>query len=150
MSDVIETRPIVVSQTQAQPKLVRVPGFGVGEKPTALISIITAIGCLALWWLVARLGLVSHLFLPRPDEVLTQIGVVYRDGYAGASLSEHVLASLFRIVIAAAIAIGVGIVIATIVGATESIPWRWSIGIAAVPAAIMFGLLLRLPKAPDG
>jgi MFS family permease len=53
-----------------------------------------------------------------------------------------------RLVLCFQIAIGIGIVIATIVGASESIPWRWSIGVAAVPAAIMFGLLLRLPESP--
>ncbi|MGO6684101.1 hypothetical protein AB9E03_34360, partial [Rhizobium leguminosarum] len=53
--------------------------------------------------LLAQLGVVPHLFLPRPDEVLTQIGDIYRDGYAGASLSEHVFASLFRNVFAALI-----------------------------------------------
>ncbi|MGY5777518.1 ABC transporter permease subunit [Rhizobium sp. LEGMi135b] len=128
MSDIIETRPIVVSQKEAQPKLVRVPGFGVGEKPTIAISIATAVVCLALWWLVAKLGLVSHLFLPRPDEVLTQIGVVYRDGYAGASLGEHILASLFRIVVAAAIAIGVGIPVGLLMGLN-----RWAKGILDTP-----------------
>jgi len=51
-------------------------------------------------------------------------------------------------VLAFQIAIGVGIVIATLVGASESIMWRLSIGIAAVPAAIMLGLLLRLPESP--
>ncbi|MGY5804277.1 ABC transporter permease subunit [Rhizobium sp. LEGMi12c] len=128
MSDIIETRPIVVSETQAQPKLVRIPGFGVGEKPTIAISFATAIVCLALWWLVAKLGLVSHLFLPRPDEVWTQIGVVYRDGYAGASLSEHILASLFRIVVAAAIAIGIGIPVGLLMGLN-----RWAKGILDTP-----------------
>ncbi|SEH65180.1 MFS transporter, sugar porter (SP) family [Mycolicibacterium rutilum] len=53
-----------------------------------------------------------------------------------------------RLVLCFQIAIGVGIVIATIVGASESIPWRWSIGAAAVPAAIMLVLLLRLPESP--
>ena len=53
-----------------------------------------------------------------------------------------------RLVLCFQIAIGVGIVIATIAGASESIPWRWSIGAAAVPAAIMLGLLLRLPESP--
>jgi sugar porter (SP) family MFS transporter len=53
-----------------------------------------------------------------------------------------------RLVLAFQIAIGVGIVIATVVGASESIVWRWSIGIASVPAAIMLGLLLRLPESP--
>ena len=53
-----------------------------------------------------------------------------------------------RLVLCFQIAIGVGIVIATIVGASESIGWRWSIGAAAVPAAIMLVLLLRLPESP--
>ena len=53
-----------------------------------------------------------------------------------------------RLVLCFQIAIGVGIVIATIVGASASIPWRWSIGAAAVPAAVMLILLLRLPESP--
>ncbi len=53
-----------------------------------------------------------------------------------------------RLVLCFQIAIGVGILIATMVGASESIPWRWSIGIAAVPGALMLGLLLRLPESP--
>lgn len=53
-----------------------------------------------------------------------------------------------RLVLCFQIAIGVGIVIATIVGASESISWRISIGAAAVPAAIMLALMLRLPESP--
>ena len=53
-----------------------------------------------------------------------------------------------RLVLAFQIAIGVGIVIATLVGASEAIPWRVSIGSAAVPALIMLALLLRLPESP--
>jgi sugar porter (SP) family MFS transporter len=53
-----------------------------------------------------------------------------------------------RLVLCFQIAIGVGIVIATIVGASESIDWRVSIGSAAVPAAIMLVLMLRLPESP--
>ena len=53
-----------------------------------------------------------------------------------------------RLVLCFQIAIGVGIVIATIVGATESVDWRVSIGAAAVPAALMLVLMLRLPESP--
>ena len=53
-----------------------------------------------------------------------------------------------RLVLFFQIAIGVGIVIATITGATEVIDWRVAIGAAAVPAGIMFLLLLRLPESP--
>jgi sugar porter (SP) family MFS transporter len=53
-----------------------------------------------------------------------------------------------RLVLFFQIAIGVGIVIATIVGASEVVDWRVAIGMAAVPAAIMFALMLRLPESP--
>lgn len=46
------------------------------------------------------------------------------------------------------VGIGVGIVLSTIVGATEALDWRIAIGAAAVPAAIMFVLMLRLPGSP--
>ncbi len=53
-----------------------------------------------------------------------------------------------RLVLCFQLAIGVGIVISTLVGATESVDWRISIGSAAVPAAIMLALQLRLPESP--
>ena len=53
-----------------------------------------------------------------------------------------------RLVLTFQVGIGVGIVISTIVGATEVVPWRVSIGSAAVPALIMFVLMLRLPESP--
>jgi len=63
-----------------------------------------------------------------------------------AELSPSVLRG--RLVLCFQVAIGVGIVIATIVGATDSISWRWSIGAAAVPAVIMFAFLVSLPESP--
>jgi sugar porter (SP) family MFS transporter len=53
-----------------------------------------------------------------------------------------------RLVLAFQLAIGVGIVISTLVGASESVSWRISIGSAAVPALVMLLLLLRLPESP--
>ena len=53
-----------------------------------------------------------------------------------------------RLVLCFQLAIGVGIVIATLVGATESVDWRISIGAAAVPALVMLVLQLRLPESP--
>ncbi len=46
------------------------------------------------------------------------------------------------------VGIGVGIVISTVVGATQSVSWRISIGSAAVPALGMALLMLRLPESP--
>ena len=53
-----------------------------------------------------------------------------------------------RLVLTFQVGIGVGIVLSTIVGATEALDWRVAIGIAAVPAAGMFFLMLRLPESP--
>lgn len=53
-----------------------------------------------------------------------------------------------RLVLCFQIAIGVGLLIATLVGVSDSVSWRGPIGIACVPAAIMLWLLLRLPESP--
>ena len=53
-----------------------------------------------------------------------------------------------RLVLCFQLAIGVGIVIATLVGASEAVSWRVSIGSAAVPALLMLLLQLRLPESP--
>jgi len=53
-----------------------------------------------------------------------------------------------RLVLTFQVGIGVGIVLSTIVGATEALDWRVAIGIAAIPAAGMFFLMLRLPESP--
>jgi sugar porter (SP) family MFS transporter len=53
-----------------------------------------------------------------------------------------------RLVLTFQVGIGVGIVISTLVGASESLSWRVSIGLAAVPALAMLLLMLRLPESP--
>ena len=53
-----------------------------------------------------------------------------------------------RLVLCFQLAIGVGIVISTLVGASEQVSWRVSIGSAAVPALIMLLCQLKLPESP--
>ena len=53
-----------------------------------------------------------------------------------------------RLVLTFQLGIGVGIVLATLVGASEASPWRVSVGAASVPAVIMLVLMLRLPESP--
>ena len=53
-----------------------------------------------------------------------------------------------RLVLCFQLAIGVGIVVATLVGASESVDWRISIGSAAVPALLMLLFQLKLPESP--
>jgi taurine transport system permease protein len=128
MTDIAQSHLSVSTPAAAKHRVVKMRAFGIGEKPTAAISLVTGILLLAAWWTVAKLGLVPHLFLPTPQEVLTQIGAVYRDGYAGASLFEHISASLFRILTAAFIATLLGIPVGIAMGLN-----RWAKGILDTP-----------------
>jgi sugar porter (SP) family MFS transporter len=53
-----------------------------------------------------------------------------------------------RLVLTFQVGIGVGIVVSTIVGASQQFPWRVMIGMAAAPAFIMLLLMLKLPESP--
>ncbi|WP_375479834.1 sugar porter family MFS transporter [uncultured Jatrophihabitans sp.] len=53
-----------------------------------------------------------------------------------------------KLVLTFQVGIGVGIVASTIVGATQSLSWRVEVGMAAVPAAILLLVMLRLPESP--
>jgi sugar porter (SP) family MFS transporter len=53
-----------------------------------------------------------------------------------------------RLVLAFQVAIGIGILTATIVGASQLLDWRWMIGLASVPAALLFVLMLPAPESP--
>jgi sugar porter (SP) family MFS transporter len=53
-----------------------------------------------------------------------------------------------RLVLTFQVGIGVGIVVATVVGASQFFSWRLSIGLAAGPALLMLLLMLGLPESP--
>jgi sugar porter (SP) family MFS transporter len=53
-----------------------------------------------------------------------------------------------RLVLAFQVAIGIGILTATIAGASQLLDWRLMIGLAAAPAALLFLLILPAPESP--
>lgn len=115
MTDIAATK--TSSQPLAEaPRIVKMRGFGVGERSTLAISLATGAILIALWQGVAWAGLVPHLFLPTPAEVVNAAIAIYQDGYANASLVEHVGASLTRMLTAATIAIALGIPIGLLMG----------------------------------
>ena len=89
--------------TAAAPKIVAMRDVALGGGRTALISLATVVVLLSSWGLATEFRLVSPLFLPTPSEVVTQFVAVFQDGYANATLSEHLGASLFRISVAAGV-----------------------------------------------
>ena len=86
-----------------------------GQGASALISVLTVIALLALWWLITAFGYIKPLFLPSPAAVVAQFVDVASDGFGGSTLLEHALWSLFRVFAAfllaclTAIPIGIGI-----------------------------------------
>ena len=68
-----------------------------GQGASALISVITVVGLLALWWLITAFGYIKPLFLPAPAAVVAQFVDVATDGFGGSTLLEHALWSLYRV-----------------------------------------------------
>jgi taurine transport system permease protein len=109
-------------------RVVKMRGFGMGERSTVPISIGTAIVILFAWWAASEARIVPHLFLPTPAEVVNAAISFYQDGYANATMWEHVSASLIRILSAAAIAIVLGVPVGLFMGLS-----RWAKGVFDTP-----------------
>jgi sugar porter (SP) family MFS transporter len=111
-------------------------------------------GTLVMLAVVFAIGSLWCAFAPNP--VLLSLGrLVLGFAVGGATQTAPMYVAELappkfrgRLVLCFQIAIGVGIVISTIVGAAETVDWRVSIGAAAVPALIMLVLLLKLPESP--
>ncbi|EIM1708232.1 taurine ABC transporter permease TauC [Aeromonas dhakensis] len=81
------------------------------------ISLLTLGALLVLWWLVARLELISPLFLPPPAQVLQQlVTLAGPQGFMDATLWQHLAASLQRILIALAAATLCGVTVGLAMG----------------------------------
>ena len=75
--------------------------FGVPGKGNSLLISAVTTGCLFLvWWLVTEIELVSPLFLPPPSAVWQQMLEVARAGFGGATLWQHSLISISRVLLA--------------------------------------------------
>ncbi|MEL3928481.1 taurine ABC transporter permease TauC [Aeromonas enteropelogenes] len=81
------------------------------------VSLLTLGALLTLWWLVARLGWISPLFLPPPGQVLQQLlTIAGPQGFMDATLWQHLAASLQRILIALVAATLCGVTVGMAMG----------------------------------
>ncbi|WP_429134181.1 taurine ABC transporter permease TauC [Aeromonas hydrophila] len=86
------------------------------------VSLLTLCALLALWWLVARLGLISPLFLPPPAQVLQQFATLAGpQGFMDATLWQHLAASLKRILIALVAATLCGVTVGLAMGLSPTL-----------------------------
>ena len=126
MTDLATRAELIGSKDR--PRVVKPRGLGFGEQPTLPISVATGVAIVVAWWAVSEARLVPHLFLPTPREVFDAAISFCQDGYANASMAEHVAASLMRISSAAAIAIALGVPIGLFMGMS-----RWAKGVFDTP-----------------
>lgn len=68
-----------------------------GAGSSTLISVVTTLSLLFLWWLSTRLGWVEPLFLPSPGAILERFVQVWNEDFSGGTLLEHSMWSLWRV-----------------------------------------------------
>ena len=102
---------------------------------TLAVSLVTGAALLAAWQLASAYGLASPLFFPSPAEVAGTFATVAREGYADATLAEHVAASLGRMGIALVAAVGLGVPLGLLMGTN-----RWIKGVFDVPIGLYWPL----------
>ncbi len=68
-----------------------------GAGDSRFIAIGSVLFFIALWTFVTEAGFIKPLFLPSPVDVMARLVDVYQDGFAGATLAQHLLASTGRI-----------------------------------------------------
>lgn len=68
------------------------------------------------WWALTASGLIAPLFLPPPQAVLARFGELLAGGYMDATLPQHLLASLQRMLLALLAAVVVGIPLGIVIG----------------------------------
>lgn len=87
--------PRVASPSRTAPKTSRFTTPG--EGPSTLISVVTVIGILALWWLASHRHWVPPLFLPTPETVIRVLYLSATGQLTDAPLAVHFGWSMFRV-----------------------------------------------------
>ncbi|MCC6074057.1 taurine ABC transporter permease TauC [Pseudomonas sp. GCM10022188] len=88
------------------------------RQPLSLFAIgsLSLAGLLTLWWAVTTTGLIEPLFLPSPQAVLQRAWRLLGEGYMGASLWQHLAASLGRIGVALLFAVATAVPLGIAIG----------------------------------
>ncbi|MHB0769244.1 ABC transporter permease [Bradyrhizobium sp. 5.13L] len=85
-----------------------------------LLSTLTVAMLLVAWAIVTEMGWANELFLPKPQAVWAAFVKTMTKGYQGATLLQHLGASLYRILVAFALACLVGIPLGVFMGVSRN------------------------------
>lgn len=97
-SGVAPAPPVGEAAPRQPPTVVKTSRFTTpGEGPTTLISTVTIVAILALWWLASHFRWVPPLFLPTPEVVAQRLYESATGRLTDAPLAEHFGWSIFRV-----------------------------------------------------
>jgi taurine transport system permease protein len=116
--------PMFERLTRARPARPGVSYGAPGDGSSAVISLITALVLIGLWFLVTGMGWVKPLFLPSPVAVWGKFQMAVTDGVSNSTLLQHTLASLGRVLGAFFLALAVAVPLGILMGVN-----RWVRGI---------------------
>lgn len=83
------------------------------------ISVVSAAGLFALWLAVTAGGWIDPLFLPSPAAVGTRLIEVATEGFGGATLWQHVQASVSRVALAFLLAVATAVPVGILMGVSR-------------------------------
>ena len=111
-----QKKPAVFAKRSAKPG----EHFGApGQGSAAGIATVTVAVLFLLWWAVSNSGWVKPLFLPSPQAVFGKFVMVWDEGFAGSTLLEHTVTSLYRVFGAFALACLTAIPIGVLMGVSR-------------------------------
>jgi ABC-type nitrate/sulfonate/bicarbonate transport system permease component len=90
-----------------------------GQASYSLISWATVAAIFLLWYFVTARGLVSAFILPSPSNLWAEFRVLALKGYAGKTLTDHILASLFRTFTGLGLGIAIGVPVGLLMGSSR-------------------------------
>lgn len=102
--------------TRAKPARPGVSYGAPGEGSSAMISLVTAVILIGLWFLVTGMGWVKPLFLPPPSAVWGKFVLAVTDGVSNSTLLQHTMASLGRVLGAFFLALVVAVPLGILMG----------------------------------
>lgn len=84
--------------------------YGVpGQGDTLMLSVVTIVVLIAVWWLFTFMGWVKPLFVPSPASVVTKFIDTWNTGFTGTPFWEHIAISTARVFGAFLLACVIGI-----------------------------------------
>lgn len=85
------------------------------------LSVFAILTLLLAWYVVTKLQWIDELFLPSPQIVMERFQDLLAGGYMGIALSEHVFASLGRMLVALLAAVLIAIPLGLIMGQSRRV-----------------------------